>query len=237
MKQSRHTTIQGSSPVTASKTRFQRLPETGMVICRVSSNLSVEDLDSPDWRYAPRTTIEGSWSGKHAGDGRSFDVCMLWSASALYVRFYAAQVEPLVKAEKPDLTKKTLGLWERDVCEIFIAPDTSQRHRYFEFEVAPTGEWVDLAIDNTLPERVTDVGYDSEMTVSARIEPGRIIMAMKIPWKAFGKTPKVGDIWLGNIFRCVGKEPDRGYLAWQPTKTDRPDFHVPSAFGEFEFVK
>ena len=69
------------------------------------------------------------------------------------------------------------------------------------------------------------------------IEKDKIRMAIKIEWKAFGKTPKAGDIWLGNLFRCVGEGETRGYLAWQPTKTIEPSFHVPEAFGEFEFAE
>ena len=70
-----------------------------------------------------------------------------------------------------------------------------------------------------------------------QIENGRIQMAVKIEWNAFGRVPKAGDVWLGNLFRCVGKDPDRGYLAWSPTGTEVPDFHVPEKFGEFLFVK
>jgi alpha-galactosidase len=62
-------------------------------------------------------------------------------------------------------------------------------------------------------------------------------MAIKIPWEALGRKPKPGDIWLGNIFRCVGSDPDRGYLAWQPTLTEKPNFHVPEKFGMFSFVR
>src|ERR1044072_4909594 len=69
------------------------------------------------------------------------------------------------------------------------------------------------------------------------VEKDGILMAIKIEWKAFGKTPKAGDVWLGNIFRCIGKDPTRGYLAWSPPLTKEPRFHVPEKFGEFEFVK
>jgi alpha-galactosidase len=75
------------------------------------------------------------------------------------------------------------------------------------------------------------------MESAARIEKGKVVMAMKIPWTAFGVTPKAGDVWLGNLFRCVGKDPTRGYLAWSPTMTANPNFHVPEKFGEFVFQK
>jgi hypothetical protein len=70
----------------------------------------------------------------------------------------------------------------------------------------------------------------------AAVGEGAVTMAIKVPWKAFGKAPRAGDVWLGNIFRCIGKDPDRGYLAWSPTMTAEPNFHVPERFGEFVFV-
>jgi hypothetical protein len=159
---------------------------------------------------------------------------VLWSEAALYVRFDASQTEPLVISEEPDLTNKTMRLWERDVCELFIAPDTRNRRRYFEFEIAPTGEWLDLMIDWTKDEpRHWD--YTSGMETFAKIGPDKVTMTMKIPWTAFEVKPKAGDIWLGNIFRQVGSGETRGYLAWSPTMTSTPQFHVPEKFGEFVF--
>ena len=55
------------------------------------------------------------------------------------------QYDPLVMSDDPNLASKTLGLWDRDVVEIFIAPDVNEPRRYYEFEAAPNGEWVDLA--------------------------------------------------------------------------------------------
>jgi hypothetical protein len=39
-----------------------------------------------------------------------------------------------------------------------------------------------------------------------------------------------------NLCRCVGEDPDRGYLAWRPTHTAEPNFHVPTAFGTIVFT-
>ena len=38
-------------------------------------------------------------------------------------------------------------LWDRDVVEMFLAGDRTNINRYREFEIAPTGDRVDLAID------------------------------------------------------------------------------------------
>ncbi len=206
-------------------------------INHIASDIAISELNSEVWDRATDVAIGNYWSGVKAPEGRHFKVRLLWSATALYVRFEANQAEPLVVNDKPDLAVKTNGLWDRDVCEIFIAPNKAVRNKYFEFEIAPTGEWVDLGINVTPKRRITDLEYKSGMQSAVSVEDEKVVMAIRIPWTAFGKTPKAGDIWLGNLFRCVGKDPTRGYLSWQATKTKKPNFHVPSKFGEFEFVK
>jgi hypothetical protein len=202
-----------------------------------AKDFAIENLTAPEWSKAIEVAVTRYWSGEAAPAGRAFCARLLWSDNALYVRFEANQDDPLLVSEKPDLSQKVRGLWDRDVCEIFIAPDTQHQNKYFEFEIAPTGEWIDLGIEVTPKERLTNWDYHSGMTSSACIDKNKIVMAVKIPFASLGKTPTVGDVWLGNLFRCVGKDPGRGYLAWQPTKAQMPSFHVPSAFAEFRFIK
>lgn len=208
-----------------------------LTVKHISHEIPIASLDDAAWQSASQITITKYWDGKVAPEGRHAVARLLWSDTALYVRFDASQTEPLVVSDRPDLGHKVRGLWDRDVCEIFIAPDASQRNKYFEFEIAPTGEWIDLGIEVTSQGRKTDWEYASQMTTAARIDKDKILMAVKIPWTALGARPKPGDTWLGNLFRCVGKDPTRGYLAWQPTKTKEPAFHVPKVFAEFHFTK
>jgi hypothetical protein len=174
------------------------------------------------------------WSGTEAPPARHAEARVLWSDAALHIRFHCHQDEPLIVNPTPQRETKTVGLWERDVCEIFVAPDARVPERYFEFEAAPTGEWLDLAI-HLMPEaRETDWGFPSGMTAAARVSTNEIMIAMRIPWNSLGHTPAAGERWRTNLFRCVGATEGRGYLAWQPTRTPRPNFHVPQAFGWLE---
>jgi hypothetical protein len=206
-------------------------------IGHIKDDFSVSELENKSWKKAAEVLIDKYWSGEAAPRGRHFMAKLLWSKTALYVRFEANQTEPLVISEKPNLKTKTRGLWERDVCEIFLAPNREEPRKYFEFEIAPNGEWIDLGIFQKPDERITDWDYNSGMRSATRIEKDKIVMAIKVEWKAFGKTPRAGDVWLGNIFRCVGSGETRGYLAWSPTFTKEPNFHVPEKFGEFVFLK
>jgi hypothetical protein len=156
---------------------------------------------------------------------------LLWSNTALYVRFTGPQHEPLVISPSPQTEVKSLGLWDRDVCEIFIAPDIAKPNEYFEFEAAPTGEWVDLAIQKNPAGRSTDFDFDSGMTAAAEIGADQICVALRIPWSARIPQPHHDEKWRANLFRCVGSDPDRGYVTWRPTFAPEPSFHEPASFG------
>jgi hypothetical protein len=201
----------------------------------ISQDIEVSDLDNAAWRSAPVVAIDKLWNGTSAPRSRWTDVRLLWSEAALYVHFNAKQAEPLSLNEHPQTSSKTMKLWERDVCELFLASDARNRRRYYEFEIAPTGEWLDLIVDWAKDEP-RDWEYISKMETCARIESEDVTMTMKIPWTAVGGKPKAGDVWLGNLFRQVGSGGTRGYLAWSPTMTKEPQFHVPERFGEFKFA-
>jgi len=205
-------------------------------IARTGIDFPVSDIENSAWENASPVTVDTYWNGDHAPIGRHFTARLLWSDEYLYVLFKGNQQEPIVISSSPQLTSKTMNLWDRDVSEIFLAPDKGLPRKYFEFETAPTGEWIDVFIDLSTGTRITDWEYESRMEAFGNIESGQVMMSMKIPWSAFGKTPIPGEVWLGNLFRCVGKDLGRGYLAWSPTMTEQPNFHVPERFGEFEFT-
>ena len=202
---------------------------------RVTSDVSARNLDHTEWSNASPAHITRYWSGEEAPVARHAEVRLIWSAEALSVRYVCNQSEPLVVSPDPQTAKKTHGLWDRDVSEIFIAPDPTTPERYFEFEAAPTGEWIDLAIHTMPNKRETDWDFHSGMSVAARVAKDRILVAMRIPWDDWIHKPHHGERWRVNLFRCVGGGENRGYLAWQPTRTAQPNFHVPQAFGWLQF--
>jgi alpha-galactosidase len=200
-----------------------------------SQSLPVGDFENEIWQTCRPVLISHYWSGEPAPPSRHAEARICWSDEAIHARFVCKQQEPLVVAANPKTDTKTLGLWDRDVCEIFLAPDPANPSRYYEFEAAPNGEWVDLGITLTPGGRETDWNYASGFTTAARLEGEELTIAMRIPWSGSIPKPATGETWLANVFRCVGPEsPDR-YLAWRPTRTPEPNFHVPEAFGELRF--
>ena len=201
----------------------------------VGTPLAADDFENDVWERCEPVTIAHLWSGAPAPVERQAEVRICWSDEALHVRFVCNQHEPLVVSAEPKTDRKTLGLWDRDVCEIFVAPDPANPERYFEFEAAPTGEWVDLGIVVTAEGRETDWDFPSGMKAAASVGERVVKIGMTIPWSDPIPKPGRGDLWLVNLFRCVGPEaPDR-YLAWRPTHTPEPAFHVPEAFGPLRF--
>ncbi|HYW74917.1 MAG TPA: carbohydrate-binding family 9-like protein [Pyrinomonadaceae bacterium] len=198
-------------------------------------DLGLSDFANHEWDHAPSITVARYWSGTPAPASRHFEARLLWSDAALHVRYTCNQAEPLIVSDTPQTEKKTMGLWDRDVCEIFLAPDPNAVENYFEIEAAPTGEWMDLAIEWRPEGRVSDWDFDSQMTTAAQTESDRVTLAMRIPWSKQLPQPQPGDRWRVNLFRCVGKDPNRGYLAWQPTKLPQPGFHLPQVFGWLRF--
>lgn len=203
---------------------------------RAEYEVAAGDFGNGAWARARPVGLARYWSGEEAPAGRRAEARLLWGESALVARFVCRQEEPLVVCAAPRLDRKTVGLWERDVCEIFVAPDASAPRRYFEFEAAPTGEWLDLAITLTDDGRETDWDYRSGMTAAARLEGQTLTVGMRVPWAALGGAPRPGESWRANLFRCVGADPARGYLAWRPTHTPEPGFHVPEKFGRLIFT-
>jgi hypothetical protein len=201
-----------------------------------SRDLAANQFDSEEWAKARPAAITRYWSGAEAPVGRQAEARLIWTKEALCVRYVCNQTEPLIVSDAPQTAKKTLGLWDRDVCEIFLAPDPNVPERYLEFEAAPTGEWIDLAIHVTQEKRETDWEFHSGMTAAARTEKNRVLIAMRLPWDHWIHKPQKGERWRVNLFRCVGDGNARGYLAWQPTRTPEPAFHVPQAFGWLRFA-
>ncbi|HZG50644.1 MAG TPA: carbohydrate-binding family 9-like protein [Pyrinomonadaceae bacterium] len=202
------------------------------------ARVGVAELDHAEWARARPVRLGHYWSGAAAPVARQAEARLVWDEEALSARFVCEQREPFVASASPQCERKTMGLWERDVCEMFVAPSASDPARYFEFEVAPTGEWLDLVVRLTAAGRATDWDFYSGMTAAARLSDDSFTVAMRVPWRAFGDggAPRAGEYWRVNLFRCVGAGETRGYVAWRPTFTPEPNFHVPEKFGRLRFA-
>ncbi len=161
-----------------------------------------------------------------------------WTDSAIYFLFEAPYrtLNLFLPVHGPGDRDK---LWDRDVVEIFLGADTANTNRYREFEIAPTGDHVDLAISYDLQKY--DQSWNSGWQTLARIDSAnhRWYAAARIPLAAVSNSPvRPGTRWRINLYRIDGEGPDsdRRFLCWRPTcVVNRDPNHVPEAFGTLIF--
>lgn len=135
-------------------------------------------------------------------------------------------------------------LYEEDVVEVFLAPESPQH--YFEIEVSPMGTTFDAKIDSPQGVRETmvpDVAWNCEglfAAVRRTVEANAAITVdtlFRIPFRSLGRrVPEPDETWLGNFFRIDRRPAGDEYSAWRPTMKTPPDFHVTAAFGRLKFL-
>jgi hypothetical protein len=94
--------------------------------------------------------------------------------------------------------------------------------------------WIDLDI---FPGRAADLKSNLKKSVVLD-EKGHLWTAeLAIPIQALTAAFDPKAIWRANFYRCEGTKEPRTYLAWRPTDSPEPNFHVPSAFGTLRFAE
>jgi hypothetical protein len=122
-----------------------------------------------------------------------------------------------------------LGLWDRDVVEVFVGTDSAKPTQYAEFEVAPTGEQLDVFVD--LPAK--DFKWDGGMKSGVRVDESsrRWTAELRIPTETpFSQRVEKGNRLRINLFRS--DRAANAFLAWNPTLKNTT--HVPERFGVLE---
>ncbi len=185
-----------------------------------------------EWERASPVSFDSDWRGKNADPGRETQVRILWSRQHLYLRFECRHRE-LFTFEDSDPSGRRDHLWDRDVAEAFLQPDPSRERFYREFEVSPNGMWIDLDI---FPGGLADLKSGLQRSVAKDEEARTWTAELAIPIKSLTANFDPAAIWRANFYRVEGKKEPRTYLAWQPTHTPQPSFHVPSAFGKLRFA-
>lgn len=193
------------------------------------------DFAHPAWRDAVVAPLATTWRGDAAPALLGTTARLAWTPEDLWIGFECAYTELDADAD-PDASHERHELWERDVCEAFVqSPREPSQASYKEFEVAPTGQWLDVAVRQ--PRHDVDWQWNSGLRTFATIDPGtgvwRAVMA--VPFAAFGGAPRAGERWRINLFRIGRLAGVRQYLALAPTGTNAPDFHVPACFVPLEF--
>ena len=198
------------------------------------------DPDSPAWSHASSTWIEKDCSRQIDYPRLKTEVRGFWTDSDLYLLFVSPYYE-LNLWLPPDNSKDRLKLWDRDVVEFFLGDDWANINVYREFEIAPTGDWVDLAIDRTRDSY--DADWNSGWQRQGRIDEKNHTWyaAARVPLHSVSeKKVAAGTKWRVNLYRIdgLGADPQRRFMCWQPTcVVNRDPNHVPEHFGTLIFTR
>jgi len=186
-----------------------------------------------EWRTATPVCFCSDWRGENCDLELLTAVRALWSVDQLYLRFdcrYRGLY--MFPGRTGDGNGRRDCLWERDVVEVFLQPDRSQFYHYKEFEVAPNGLWIDLEVSSG---SIRNLESSVRRSVSVDRESRVWSAELAIPMASLAPSFDSHEVWYVNFYRIEGRREPRAYLAWQPTNTPQPEFHVPSSFGKLHF--
>jgi alpha-galactosidase len=183
------------------------------------------------WEPAPGIRYQHDWQGQNPDPQRATEVRILWRPAMLFIRFQCKYRTITVFPDaRPDGYRH--GMWDRDVAETFLQPDSSDPMVYTEFEVSPNNFWIDLAVSHGKIEELHS-GLRRRVVMNEKAKTWTAELA--IPMKALTKTFDPKQSWRANFYRIEGEIEPRFYSAWSPTFTPKPSFHVPAAFGDLVF--
>jgi len=176
---------------------------------------------------APVVTFESDWAGKPTTV--KTNVRFAWSEAALAMRWDLESAGLNVDESKP-IDAERAKLYEEDCVELFLGSDPNDRNKYWEIEVGPRGHFLDIAIDRSAKK--SDVAWSSASAITTKVDRDKKHVTIDVVVKSpdvIAVLKKGARLPLA-LYRMEGKEP-RLYLAWSPTRTAKPNFHVPEAFG------
>jgi Carbohydrate family 9 binding domain-like len=212
---------------------------------QIESQLLSEDftpdgnLEKEIWRQAAWVRFDQDMSGRRNFPQSETAVAARWTAAHLYFAF-RCRFSTLTVYENEDPAKERWGLWNRDVVEVFVNPQPERVNHYYEFEVSPNNQWIDLEIDKTKTP-FNDAGWNSGFEHSTRIDAANHfwMCEMRIPVSSMGvERIPAGAEWRINFYRAdgPGDNSQRRLMSWS-TIPDSRTFHVPTRFGIIRFVR
>jgi Carbohydrate family 9 binding domain-like len=229
-----------SAQATVDQASNQYLSSVETIATYSANDFAVDgNLSKAVWKHAKWIEFDHDPTGKTENPPVKTRVAAVWSARYVYLAF-SGRYESLNVYEGEDISKERWELWNRDVVEVFVNPHPERISHYYEFEVAPNNQWIDLEIEKTKTP-FNDASWNSGFEHATKIdEKNHLWMTeMRILLSSLG-VEKIhdGDLWRVNFFRTTGHGGDekRTFLAWSLIPQGGT-FHVPNRFGILRFVK
>lgn len=197
------------------------------------------DLDKEAWKKAAWVRFDHDMTGRRNFPNAETSVAARWTAHHLYFAF-RCRYSTLNVYQGEDAAQERWGLWNRDVVEVFVNPQPERVTHYYEFEVSPNNQWIDLEIDKTKTP-FNDPSWNSGFQHATRLDAANHVWTceMRIPSSSLGvKKILAGAQWRINFYRAdgAGDDAQRRLMSWSIIPEGRT-FHVPTRFGIIRFVK
>lgn len=148
------------------------------------------DLQKPAWTSAPKVTFD-----QDAFQGTSYPelettVASRWTGRFLYLAYWC-KYKSLHMYQKEYPRVERWELLNRDVIEAFINPQPFRTAHYYEFEVAPNNQWIDLEIDLN-SQQPHDSAWNSGFEHATKVDPERHVwtVEMRIPVQSMGVSAR-----------------------------------------------
>jgi hypothetical protein len=206
---------------------------------RAAADFAVDaDLGKQVWKNAQWAEFDHDASGQHHYPDLATGVASAWTENYAYFAF-SCRFDRLNVYEGEDSSKERWELWNRDVAEVFVNPHPDRITHYYEFEVAPNNQWIDLEIEkmnNPFNDATWNSGFSHASKVNSRTRTWAV--EMRIPLRSMQVTElRPGSEWRVNFFRAAGQGTDdhRKFLAWSTIPWGKT-FHLPERFGILEFI-
>jgi uncharacterized protein (DUF362 family) len=195
---------------------------------KVTTSPTIDGAIDPVWTAAKPIVFATDWAG-HATK-TSTQVRVLWSPKGLYMLWELDGASTFTDQHRPIDTER-IDLYEENCVELFLTPDPANRQRYFEIELGPFGHFFDILVDRSKKPRA-DNAWSAGLRIGTQRDEAKqhvvIEVAIESPDVLAALVPSAA-LPLG-LYRMEGQG-KREYLAAFPTRTPKPSFHVPEAFG------
>lgn len=198
------------------------------------------NLEKRVWQGVKWVSFDHDWSGRRRFPEAETRVASFWTPTYLHFAFWC-KYSRLNTYEGEDPAKQRWELWDRDVVEVFVNPQPRRVNHYYEFEVAPNNQWIDLEIDLER-DPFNDAAWDSHFEHATRVDSKNRVWTceMRIPAGSMDvREMRPNAAWRVNFYRAdgVGDDTQRRLLCWSPVLGEKPNFHVPTRFGVLHFVE
>lgn len=196
----------------------------------IHTAITIDGVLEAAWKGASPASFTTDWSG--ADTGIKTTARFAWTKDALYM-FWRLEGAGLNVDMARAIETERPKLYEEDCVELFVGPDGANLDHYYEVEVGPRGHFFDLEVNRKTKLDVQKaIAWSSVPTIATKVDEAAHTATIEVALKApeILAALKAGASLPLALYRMEGKSPRR-YLAWSPTRTPKPDFHVPAAFG------